>query len=114
MPGGSETYLGGAWVDWRRIAGGLEEDNLLFGWILGGLEDDRGSRKGGLEVLEIFENREKQCFTLIAFFRPYTYDLSSLMPRRRCILKRSVDWYQKFSISCCVVLYWAVFVHFSN
>ena len=55
-------------------------------------------------------NREKSCFTFFAFLPHYMGFSASLMPCKRQILKRSIDWYQKLLISWHVALYCAVFL----
>ena len=56
------------------------------------------------------ENPEKQCFTFFAFLPPYFGVSGSLVSRKRKSVKRSIDWYQKFLISCLAARYSTVFV----
>ena len=63
---------------------------------------------GGLGVLKMAENHEKQCFTFFAFLPPYIGVSGSLVSRKRKSVKRSIDWYQKFLISCLATRYSAV------
>ena len=56
------------------------------------------------------ENHEKQCFTFFAFLPPYIGVSGSLVSRMRKISMRSIDWYQKFLISCLVARYGRVCV----
>ena len=63
-----------------------------------------------IEVLKIAENLEKQSFTFFAFLPPFIGVSGSVVSRTRKISMRSIDWYQKFSISCRVAWYWAVVV----
>ena len=65
-----------------------------------------------IEVLKIAENLEKQSFTFFAFLPPYIGVSGSLVSRMRKISMRSIDWYQKFLISCLAARYSAVFVFF--
>ena len=58
----------------------------------------------------MLKNHEKQCFTFFAFLPPNFGVSGSLVPGMRKSVTRSIDWYQKFSISCRVALYWTVFV----
>ena len=63
-------------------------------------------------MLKIAENLEKQSFTFFAFLPPYIGVSGSLVSRMRKISMRSIDWYQKFLISCLAARYSAVFVFF--
>ena len=63
-----------------------------------------------VEALKMAENLEKQSFTFFAFLPPYIGVSGSLVSRMRKISMRSIDWYQKFSTSCLVARYSAVFV----
>ena len=63
-----------------------------------------------IRALKLAANHEKQVFTFFAFLPPYMGVSGSRMPCKRQILKRSIDWYQKFLISWHMALYWAVFV----
>ena len=56
------------------------------------------------------ENHEKQCFTFFAFLPPYIGVSGSRVSRKRKSVKRSIDWYQKFLISCLAARYSTVFV----
>ena len=56
------------------------------------------------------ENHEKQYFAFFAFLPPYIGVAGSLVSFMRKISMRSIDWYQKFLISCLVARYSAVFV----
>ena len=58
------------------------------------------------------ENLEKQSFTFFAFLPPYIGVSGSLVSRMRKISMRSIDWYQKFLISCLAARYSAVFVSY--
>ena len=63
-----------------------------------------------IRALKLAANREKRVFTFFAFLPSYMPVSGSLVPRKRQILKRSIDWYQKFLSSCRVALYCAIFV----
>ena len=56
------------------------------------------------------ENHKKQCFTFFAFLPAYIGVSGSLVFRKRKISMRSIDWYQKFLISCLAARYSTVFV----
>ena len=58
------------------------------------------------------KNHEKQCFTFFAFLPPYIGVSGSLVSRKRKSVKRSIDWYQKFLISCPAARYSVVFVFY--
>ena len=60
------------------------------------------------------ENHQKQCFTFFAFLPPYFGVSGSLVSRMRKISMRSIDWYQKFLISCLAARYSTVFVVWKN
>ena len=62
---------------------------------------------GGLNMAE---NHEKPRFTFFAFLPPYLGVSGSLVSRKRKSVKRSIDWYQKFLISCPAARYSVVFV----
>ena len=63
-----------------------------------------------IEALKMSENAEKQCFTFFAFLPSYFGVSCSLVPCMRKSVKRSIDWYQKFLISCLPARYSTVFV----
>ena len=67
-----------------------------------------------IEVLKIAENLEKQSFTFFAFLPPYIGVSGSLVSRMRKISMRSIDWYQKFLISCLAARYSTVFVFYAG
>ena len=48
----------------------------------------------------MLENHEKPGFTFFAFLPPYFGVSGFLVPGMRKISMRSIDWYQKFLISC--------------
>ena len=56
------------------------------------------------------ENPENLGFTFFAFLPPYLGVSDSLAYSKRQGLKRSIDWYKRFLISCLVARYSAVFV----
>ena len=58
------------------------------------------------------ENNEKQCFAFFAFLPPYIGVSCSLVSRKRKSVKRSIDWYQRFLISCFFGRYRAVLVFY--
>ena len=58
----------------------------------------------------MLENTERQSFTFFAFLPPYIGVSGSLVSRKRQISMRSIDWYQKFLISCLAAWYSTVFV----
>ena len=62
-----------------------------------------------IEALKIAENHEKPGFTFFAFLPPYIGVSGSLVSRKRQISMRSIDWYQKFLISCLVARYSHIF-----
>ena len=63
-----------------------------------------------VEALKMAENPEKQSFTFFAFLPPYIGVSGSLVSRMRKILMRSIDWYQKFLISCLAARYSTAFL----
>ena len=63
-----------------------------------------------IEALKMPENKEKQSFRFFAFLPPYIGVSGSLVSRKRKSVKRSIDWYQKFLISCLAARYSTVFV----
>ena len=67
-----------------------------------------------IEVLKIAENLEKQSFTFFAFLPPYIGVSGSLVSRMRKISMRSIDWYQKFLISCLAARYSTVYVFYMD
>ena len=64
---------------------------------------------GGQGVFKMAENYEKQLFAFFGFLPPY-FGVSGFpaYPKRQ-ILTRSIDWYQKFFISCLVARYWKIY-----
>ena len=64
------------------------------------------------QALKLAESREKQVPTFFAFLPPYIVVTGLLAYLKRQILKRSIDSYQKFFISCRLARYWAVFVFY--
>ena len=64
------------------------------------------------QALKMHANNEKQRFTSFAFPPPYIGVSGSLVSGMRKSMKRSIDWYQKFLISCLAARYSAMFVFF--
>ena len=60
------------------------------------------------------ENLEKQRYTFFAFLPPYTGISGSLVSRMCKISMRSIDWYQKFLLSCLVARYSAVLMFYMD
>ena len=60
------------------------------------------------------ENLEKQSFTFFAFLPPYICVSGSLVNHMRKISMRSIDWYQKFLISCFAARYSSVFLSYMD
>ena len=58
------------------------------------------------------KNHEKPCFTFFAFLPPYFGVSGSLVSGMRKSVKRSIDWYRKFLISCVAARYSTVFVFY--
>ena len=56
------------------------------------------------------ENHEKPCFTFFAFLPPYFGVSGFFVSGMRRSVTRSIDWYQKFLISCLAARYSTVFV----
>ena len=65
-----------------------------------------------IEAFKMAENHEKQLFTFFVFLPPYIGVSGSLVSGMRKSVKRSIDWYQKFLISCPAARYSAVFVFY--
>ena len=62
-----------------------------------------------IRALKLAASHEKQIFTFFAFLPPYIGVSGSLVSRMRKISMRSIDWYQKFLISCLAARYSTVF-----
>ena len=63
-----------------------------------------------IRALKLVATHEKLVFTFFAFLPPYIGVSGSLVSRQRKSVKRSIDWYSKFLISCLAAWYSTVFV----
>ena len=59
-------------------------------------------------ALKLLANHEEQLFTFFGFLPPYFVVSGFPAYLKGQILTRSIDWYQKFFISCLVARYWKI------